>query len=139
MNGNRRERRRRMTRIDGSLYEGEWKVISGTSAVPSGRIRIRAEKGDEFALEYQVEKGWALLQIMVYMPDTETLENRVDASGQPLPGEPERRISVWNRLVRNRSECCSIYAMRVGANPSHLLGLPDFEQGPNGSWGAEEG
>jgi hypothetical protein len=128
-----------MTRIDGNLYIGEWSVLAGQSALPSHRVRIQRAEGEEFVLEYLAEDDWRPLQTLVYMPDTKTLENRVDEQGRCLPGEPERCISFWNRVVRNRAPACAIYAMRVGANPAGLPGLPAFENGPNGSWGAEEG
>jgi hypothetical protein len=139
MDTDRQRRRRRMTRIYGDLYEGEWRVISGENSMPSDRVRIRHAEGDEFVLEYLSGEVWQPLQTLVYMPDTETLENRVDENGGCLPDEPERCISFWNRVVRNRAPKCAIYAMRVGENPPGLPGLPAWETGSNGSWGAEEG
>lgn len=139
MSQDKQKRRRRMTSIDGDLYQGEWKVVAGENAVPSGRVRIRHLEGSEYLLEYQDGETWKTLQVLAFMPDTGTLENRVGEDGGPLPGEPERCLTFWNRVVRNRVSRCSLFAMRVGHNAPGLPNLPGFEQGPNGSWGAEEG
>jgi hypothetical protein len=134
------QNRRQMTSIDPDRFQGEWTVVAGQDYVPSGRVRIRHLDGSEYLLEYQDrELLWRPLQTLFFMPDTGTLENRVGEDGWPLPKEPERCLTFWNRAVRNRAKLSSIFAMRIGCNPPGDSNLPGFETGPNGSWGAEEG
>ena len=134
----------------GNGYEGTWTVIAGSPAdgesQPTYEMRIReivaSPPGSRYRLSYRQDGGdWIELQILEYVPGTNTLENRVGSDGGPPEGEPERCITFWNRRERNQAPQNSIFAMRVGKNPNspHDGELPSFEQGPTGSWGAEEG
>lgn len=154
----RKADRARRTKAEGRHFVGEWKVVANTPVAGEEEwVRIRPVQGGQYELYELAYKsadasGWRVLQKLVYMADTGTLENRVDADGLPplIPGstdperEPERCLSFWNRRVRNRQEQCSIFAIRIGKNPPAGPGeadcpLPPSEEGDNGSWGAEEG
>lgn len=137
--------RKRFTAVDGRFFLGEWNVTAGSSGVGE-KMRIIAAAGEEFELQFHEGNVWKPLQKLVCMPDTQTLENRVDDDGKPRrinpgqePREPERCISFWNRMIRSKAEKLSIFAMRVGANPMPQNCLPDSEKGEKGAWGAEEG
>ncbi len=109
--------------------------------------------GSTYRLQYRdADDGWKTLQELEYMPDTHTLENLTNEDGLPplVPGhpdperrEPQRCITFWNCVARNKAHKCTIFAMRKGKNPHQTENdsLP-FWDGPldseNGSWGAEE-
>lgn len=151
------EQRRRVSAVTGQHFVGTWKITAGSPLDGSDKkyeMRIvpagtPAEPKDTlYFLQYRVvepateKTEWTDLQELVFLPDTQTLENRVAQDGCPRPDEPERCIAFWDRRVRNRAPKCSIFAIRVGKNPPHLAqdeSLPPFETGSNGSWTAEEG
>jgi|GEM_PF-2848105 len=150
MSNTARRERRRFTAIEGRHFLGRWTAIAGNTG-GSEELRITAH-GDLYELKYFYKENsddpgrWRLLQQLVYMPDTRTLENRVDDDGLPRlldaeseRREPERCITFWNCIARNRGKSCTIFAMRIGQNPGAQSQLPPFEQGATGSWGAEEG
>ncbi len=157
MSSRARRQRRRMTNIDGRQFVGVWNVKAGSpllSGEPKYDMKIEHSTGDEYDLYYRVRPdvaaadggGWQKLQQLEYMADTGTLENRVGDDGQPRRisedsdlREPERCINFWNCMTRNRAKKCAIFAMRVGPNRKSRRALPYFEDGEDGSWGAEEG
>jgi hypothetical protein len=138
-----RRQRRRLITPQGQHFIGIWNVVAGDTG-KGNRMMITSAVGDIYELKYLFREDgkdpqWKLLQELEYMPDTNTLENRVGDDGRPLPGEPERCITFWNRISRNRRDKCAIFAMRKGQNPGNISQLPFFEQWEEGgSWGAEE-
>ncbi len=136
-----RERRRIIASPDGRHFEGVWHIKAGDptpeDTEPQYDMKIVARGDYRFRLYYSVRSNkprWVELQDLQYMPDTQTLENLSEAS-------TERCITFWNRPLRNRASCCSLFAMRVEKNGHSVPSeddLPIFEQGTGGSWGAED-
>jgi len=125
----------------GQQFVREWRVIAGNpreSLSEESYVIIEpGEKKGEFALFSRTGKDRKFHQVLRYMPDTKTLENR--------PDERERCIAFWPREERKADRRNNIFAHRiqeVGVPYGQPL-LPweegDSEGVGNGSWGAEEG
>lgn len=128
-------------RKPGQQFEGEWKVIAGNPRQASSEqmfviIEPGEEKG-EFKLFSRTGKDRNFHQVLCYMPDTKTLENR--------PDERERCIAFWPRKERKERRPNRIFAHRIQeVGTPYAQPLLPWEEGDsegvgNGSWGAEEG